>query len=201
MLKFRVCLRNRTLMFFKIHQRNYVESWFGAKQLLNKKKPTLIQEYVRASQHLGVKNTSSHLAGRSVALFCSKRSYSELIQNTTCGNMKICQQHNFMQKCGFSKDHKSTPLSQGSETPLSGSETRLSGSGTPVHSEHWGPYVVTQIHQLEESFRFHGYSTLRWGLSGFVLLFGFVYLFRDRLRDNVADEVADVASRSMGKRI
>ena len=193
MLKFRVCLRNRALIFFKIHQRNYIQSWFGAKQLLNKKKPPLIQEYVRARQYLGVKNTSSHLTGGSTVVFCSKRTYSELIQNTTCGNMKICQQHNFMQKSDFSKDHKSTPLSR------SGSKIPLSGSETPVHSEHWGPYVVSQIQQLEESSRFHGYSTLRWGLSGFVVLFGFVYFFRDRLRDNVADEVADVASRSMGK--
>ena len=64
--------------------------------------------------------------------------------------------------------------------------------------EHWGPYLVSRIHNLEESSRFHGYSTLRWGLSIVVTVLAGVYLFRDQLRDNVADEVADVASRSMG---
>lgn len=185
MLKFaRVCLGNRALIFqSKGHQRNYInQSWFGAKQL-NKTKSTLIQGC--ASQHLRVKNTSSQLAEGPVALFTSKRTYSKLIQNSTpCGNMKTCQQHNFMQKFCFSKDQKPIPSSV---------------LETPVHTEHWGPYVASQIHRLEESSRFHGYSILRWGFSVFVVLSAFVYLFRDTLRDNVADEVADVASRSMGK--
>ena len=68
-------------------------------------------------------------------------------------------------------------------------------------NEHWGPYLVSRIHNLEESSRFHGYSTLRWGLSIIIAVLAGVYLFRDKLRDNVADEVADVASRSMGKRV
>ena len=68
-------------------------------------------------------------------------------------------------------------------------------------NEHWGPYLVSRIHSLEELSRFHGYSTLRWGLSIVVALLVSVYVFRDRLRDNVADEVADVASRSMGKNV
>ena len=58
---------------------------------------------------------------------------------------------------------------------------------------------MSQIHKLEESSRFYGHSMLKWGLSGFAVLLACIYLFRDRLRDNVADEVADVASRSMGK--
>ena len=74
-------------------------------------------------------------------------------------------------------------------------------SSSDVASEHWGPYLVSRIHSLEESSRFHGYSTLRWGLSVIVTVLASVYLFRDQLRDNVADEVADVASRSMGMNV
>lgn len=40
---------------------------------------------------------------------------------------------------------------------------------------------------------------LRWGLSAFVLAGLAIYAFREQLRENVADEVADVASRSLGK--
>ena len=52
---------------------------------------------------------------------------------------------------------------------------------------------------LEESLRVRGYSILRWGLA-VLLVTGFgIYIFREPLRENVADEVADVASRSLGK--
>ena len=40
---------------------------------------------------------------------------------------------------------------------------------------------------------------LRWGLSALVLAGLAIYVFREPLRENVADEVADVASRSLGK--
>ena len=40
---------------------------------------------------------------------------------------------------------------------------------------------------------------LRWGLSALLLAGLAIYVFREPLRENVADEVADVASRSLGK--
>ena len=80
-------------------------------------------------------------------------------------------------------------------------EKVMSNTDSASANEHWGPYLVSRIHSLEESSRFHGYSILRWGLSIVVAVLVAVYVFRDRLRDNVADEVADVASRSMGKSV
>lgn len=75
----------------------------------------------------------------------------------------------------------------------------ISSTNPAVGDEHWGPYLLSKIHSLEESSRFHGYSILRWGLSIAFAILASIYLFRDELRENVADEVADVASRSMGK--
>mgnify|MGYP006973407228 CR=1 FL=1 len=59
--------------------------------------------------------------------------------------------------------------------------------------------ILQRLHDLEESFRVRGHSVLRWGLSALVLAGLAIYVFREPLRENVADEVADVASRSLGK--
>ncbi|KAJ8045154.1 hypothetical protein HOLleu_08098 [Holothuria leucospilota] len=57
--------------------------------------------------------------------------------------------------------------------------------------------VIERLHRLEDSLRYHGYSTIRIAL-GFAAVIGLsLYLFRDALRDNVADEVSQVASRSL----
>ncbi|KAJ7376497.1 hypothetical protein OS493_034233 [Desmophyllum pertusum] len=57
--------------------------------------------------------------------------------------------------------------------------------------------ILQRLHDLEESFRVRGYSILRWGLSALVVAGLVIYVFREPLRENVADEVADVASRSL----
>lgn len=58
--------------------------------------------------------------------------------------------------------------------------------------------VVERLHELEERMRVKGYNVLRWGLAAIVVLSATVYLFREEVRENVADEVAGVASRSLG---
>eukprot|EP00794_Sanderia_malayensis_P020493 gene20493-22509_t len=58
--------------------------------------------------------------------------------------------------------------------------------------------VVVKVKDLEEHLRIRGYSTLRWGL-GILSAVGFgIYMFREPIKDNLSDEVADVASRSLG---
>ncbi|XP_068682267.1 uncharacterized protein [Montipora foliosa] len=57
--------------------------------------------------------------------------------------------------------------------------------------------ILQRLHDLEESFRVRGHSVLRWGLSVLVVAGFMIYVFREPLRENVADEVADVASRSL----
>lgn len=59
--------------------------------------------------------------------------------------------------------------------------------------------ILQRLHDLEESFRVRGHSVLRWGLMALVVAGFAIYIFREPLRENVADEVADVASRSLGK--
>ncbi|XP_001629412.2 uncharacterized protein LOC5508870 [Nematostella vectensis] len=58
--------------------------------------------------------------------------------------------------------------------------------------------MIERLHDLEERYRVRGYSLLRWGLGLVVMGVISLYLFREELRENVADEVADVASRSLG---
>ena len=74
--------------------------------------------------------------------------------------------------------------------------------GIPVDSSsqhHHTTTILQRLHDLEESFRVRGHSVLRWGLSALVVTGFVIYIFREPLRENVADEVADVASRSLGK--
>ena len=47
--------------------------------------------------------------------------------------------------------------------------------------------------------RVKGYSLLRWGLVAVAVMGITLYFFREEVRENVADEVAEVASRSLGK--
>lgn len=69
---------------------------------------------------------------------------------------------------------------------------------TPPHHPHTNT-ILQRLHDLEESFRVRGHSVLRWGLSALIVAGFVIYIFREPLRENVADEVADVASRSLGK--
>lgn len=136
---------------------------------------------MQAIKNLVAKNmvvSFSHYCGTPITFSCLKTTSSKFKWNITGENIK---RFNIVQQCGFSQNLNS------------------SSSQIPDSSENWGPYIVNRIHKLEESSRFHGFSMLRWGLSGFLAFLACIYLFRDKLRDNVADEVADVASRSMGK--
>ena len=69
---------------------------------------------------------------------------------------------------------------------------------TPPHHPHTNT-ILQRLHVLEESFRVRGHSVLRWGLIALIVAGFVIYIFREPLRENVADEVADVASRSLGK--
>lgn len=59
--------------------------------------------------------------------------------------------------------------------------------------------VVQRLHDIEESMRVKGYSLLRWGLVAIAMVVTTLYFFREEVRDNVADEVAVVATKSLGK--
>lgn len=185
-MRVHVCFGNRVFVYFKKHQRNYCQSWCSGKQP-NHFKPISVRHCI---QILGAKKTSPTLSywcgqsGAPITLFCFKGTYSSSTRSTPGENCKIYKQQNIVQEVGPAED----------QNPSYSSNTE-----TPDSSEHWGPYIVSQIHKLEDSSRFYGHSMLKWGLSGFAVLLACIYLFRDRLRDNVADEVADVASRSMGK--
>ena len=86
----------------------------------------------------------------------------------------------------------------------SGQPKKQAGAGdsnvvdTPPHHPHT-TNILQRLHDLEESFRVRGHSVLRWGLSALIVAGFIIYIFREPLRENVADEVADVASRSLGK--
>ena len=89
---------------------------------------------------------------------------------------------------------------QSSEQPRKRQEGALTSDVVDASSHH--PHTTTilqRLHDLEESFRVRGHSVLRWGLSALVVAGFVIYIFREPLRENVADEVADVASRSLGK--
>ncbi|CAH1790761.1 unnamed protein product [Owenia fusiformis] len=59
------------------------------------------------------------------------------------------------------------------------------------------PSVMTKLRQIEDSMRVYGYSTLRIGI-GVIFSAGFgIYIFRDHIRGAAADEVSNVASKSL----
>ena len=88
---------------------------------------------------------------------------------------------------------------QASEQPPKQERTGVSNEvDTPPHHPHTST-ILQRLHDLEESFRVRGHSVLRWGLSALIVAGFVIYIFREPLRENVADEVADVASRSLGK--
>lgn len=77
---------------------------------------------------------------------------------------------------------------------------RQAESAGDASSHHYHTITILQrLHDLEQSFRVRGYSVLRWGLSALIVTGFTIYVFREPLRENMADEVADVASRSLGK--
>lgn len=88
---------------------------------------------------------------------------------------------------------------QASQKPKKQEGTGVSNTvDTPPHHPHTNT-ILQRLHDLEESFRVRGHSVLRLGLSALIVAGIIIYIFREPLRENVADEVADVASRSLGK--
>lgn len=74
-----------------------------------------------------------------------------------------------------------------------------SNQNPPDSVHHSVVSVVQRLHGIEESMRVKGYSLLRWGLVAIVVMITTLYLFREEVRENVADEVAVVASKSLGR--
>ncbi|XP_033637582.1 uncharacterized protein LOC117298429 isoform X1 [Asterias rubens] len=68
-------------------------------------------------------------------------------------------------------------------------------------SLHHHDTVLVNLQRLEDSLRYHGYSTVRIGFAVLVILGISVYTFRESIRENVADEVSQVASRSLDDRL
>lgn len=110
--------------------------------------------------------------------------------------IKLYQRREFYLFCSR-QIHNNTIHCQKHE-PIVAKNEEASKKDADIVPEHWVPYLMNRMHTLEESSRFHGYSTLRWGVSILVFTLVVIYACRDQLRSNVADEVADVASRSMG---
>ncbi|XP_022093033.1 uncharacterized protein LOC110980546 [Acanthaster planci] len=61
--------------------------------------------------------------------------------------------------------------------------------------------VLLRMQRLENSLRYHGYSTIRIGLVLVVVIGIAVYIFREAIRENVAEEVSQVATRSLEDRL
>ncbi|XP_072182083.1 uncharacterized protein [Diadema setosum] len=80
------------------------------------------------------------------------------------------------------------------------SPTSQPSSKSPsVQGEHASHHsILTSLRRLENSLRFHGYSTLRIGLALCIVAGATVYLMWEPIRENVAVEVSQVASRSLG---
>lgn len=88
---------------------------------------------------------------------------------------------------------------QSSEQPKKQEGTHASDAADALPHHQHTTTILQRLHDLEESFRVRGHSILRWGLSALVVAGLVIYVFREPLRENVADEVADVASRSLSK--
>ncbi|XP_072031517.1 uncharacterized protein [Amphiura filiformis] len=63
------------------------------------------------------------------------------------------------------------------------------------HKQHES--VGKKLQHLEDSLRYHGYSTIRIGLFIMFAAGMGLYIFRESIRENVADEVSQVAYRSL----
>lgn len=134
--------------------------------------------------------------GKTTSFYDTMKLFNQLSTRKTCVLFGCANFGQFGLQSGYNR-HCS--ILQVLSFSTSQKETVVPNANPAATNEHWGPYLVSQIHNLEESSRFHGYSTLRWGVSIITVTLVTVYVFRDQLRDNVADEVADVASRSMGR--
>ena len=73
---------------------------------------------------------------------------------------------------------------------------RLKQGSDPIQTHY---YLQGYLKALEEKTTVKGYSMIRWGLALIVVAGTGIYMFREPLRDNISDEVADVAARSMGE--
>ncbi|XP_071488957.1 uncharacterized protein [Diadema antillarum] len=79
------------------------------------------------------------------------------------------------------------------------SATSQPSSKSPTVQEHASHHsILTSLRRLENSLRFHGYSTLRIGVALCIVAGATVYLMWEPIRENVAVEVSQVASRSLG---
>lgn len=58
--------------------------------------------------------------------------------------------------------------------------------------------IVVKVKDLEKYLRMRGYFTLKWAISLLGIAGFAIYMFREPIKENLSDEVADVASRSLG---
>ena len=82
------------------------------------------------------------------------------------------------------------------------SADKAESKGQSIHNGHGitsaKNSVVVKVKDLDNYLRVRGYSTLRVGIAILVLTGFGIYMFREPIRENISDEVADVASRSLG---
>ncbi|XP_038072443.1 uncharacterized protein LOC119740977 isoform X2 [Patiria miniata] len=61
--------------------------------------------------------------------------------------------------------------------------------------------VLHRMQRLEDSLRYHGYSTIRIGLALVIFIGLAIYIFREAIREHAAEEVSQVATRSLEDRL
>eukprot|EP01137_Pigoraptor_chileana_P032343 Opistho-2@21565 len=58
--------------------------------------------------------------------------------------------------------------------------------------------TIDRLHEIDNKFKFRGYSTLKIGSAFVGAAVLYIYIFKEDIKDNLSTEVADVASRSLG---
>ncbi|RDD44566.1 hypothetical protein TrispH2_003718 [Trichoplax sp. H2] len=74
-------------------------------------------------------------------------------------------------------------------------DKKVNMSQSSSHSQH--TTIVLSRHDIENFIRSHGNAAFKLTIGITMFLFLTVYIFREYIRENMADEVADVASRSL----
>lgn len=105
--------------------------------------------------------------------------------------------------CKFLSTNEGSKRNLASNSPRESKAVTENQNGAEIPQEEHYAYIQSitdRLHYIEESMRIRGYSVLKWGLGLLMSVLLGLYMFREPLKDNVADEIADVASRSLGKK-
>ena len=163
-------------------------------------KPLALFVLTNAVRHRAIQSTATISSTKSVLMTKIHKPVSERGIFELNGHGRCRVSTSTMSKGGNDSNTHARPMT--SHSP----QKSKAGSGNRAEippEEHYAyiQSILERLHRLEETLHIRGYSVLRWGL-GLVVAVGLaVYMFREPLKENVADEIADVASRSLGKNI